>query len=374
MKVAIDILPALNRKKTGIGRYTLELVRALDQINNEIDYHLYFLSLKQSEKAVKKYLNVSMNVHKITFPNLPVDWLKNYIFYDKLLPSALESDGIQLYHSTNMLGIPGEPVMLVSTIHDVAFHYFPDGKEKAELKFLNQRIPLLIEKSHKIIAISHSTKTDLINLYGCPEEKVEVIHHGLPDSFVVSETAGRKYDFPYLLNVGTIIPRKNHITLIRAFLKARQQGKIPHKLVIAGAGSFFSPEVVKLVTKLKLEKHVIFAEYLSYRELKSLYTYADLFVFPSLYEGFGFPVLEAMACGCPVIAADNSSLPEVCGDAAVQVPAEDENKIAEAILDLVNSKQKWEEFRQKGYQQVKKFSWKENAKKTVSLYKTLAAG
>jgi glycosyltransferase involved in cell wall biosynthesis len=227
----------------------------------------------------------------------------------------------------------------------------------------------------RIITISQSTKADLINLLGAKPEKISVVYPGYDDSFRPQvnhhelKALMSKYsiDDRYILFTGALEPKKNLTRLVEAFVSLKKQGKTVHKLVIAGKRAWGDETVFQTVRRSGLESQVIFTGYVPQEELPLLMSGADVFVFPSLHEGFGIPPLEAMACGTPVITSNSSSLPEVVGDAGVLVNPYSVDEIAEAIYKVVSNRELREEMRRKGLERAKLFSWERAAQEIVQM-------
>lgn len=270
------------------------------------------------------------------------------------------------------------PVPLVTTIHDLSYFYYPEEFLKKDLYKLKNWTKRAIEKSKKIIAVSKNTKKDILKFYQVPEEKVEVIYNGFEkpvnEKKVGIKNVLKTYDLRpkmYLLYVGTLQPRKNINTLIEAFKKVSETQK-DWKLVIVGKKGWLYDDIYRLVTGLNLSDKVIFTDYIPDEDIAALYSEAFCFVLPSLYEGFGIPILEAMSYGCPVITSFSSSLPEIGGDACMYLDPEDVNDLVGEIEALQDNKVR-EEMIKKGKERVKQFSWSKSAKETLEVIRQAAA-
>jgi len=229
----------------------------------------------------------------------------------------------------------------------------------------------------QIIAISNSTKQDLIRYFQVPEEKITVTHLAAdecfqPLPFDKVQVFREKYglDFPFILYVGTLEPRKNLPTLIKAFYYLKKKN-IHHKLVIAGGKGWKYDPIFQTISDLNLIKDIHFTGYVPKEDLPLLYNAADAFVYPSLYEGFGLPPLEAMACGCPVITSNTSSLPEVVGDAGIMINPCDYDKLAEAIDNIISDTDLKIQFSKMGQVRAAQFSWNKCAEETLKIYNDL---
>lgn len=280
----------------------------------------------------------------------------------------------QLYHATEHL-LPRLPMPTVLTVHDLIFERFPQHHTLTNRLFLKVGMPLFVKAATSIIAVSQQTKRDLVEFYRTPAEKIHVIYEGIDDHFqpaAAAEVARVKTTYsperPYLLMVGTLEPRKNHATALRALLRLKQQGFAHRLLIVGGHGWLFEP-IRKLVDELGLGNDVTFTGYIPQADLPPLYTGADCVLLPSLYEGFGFPVLEAMACGAPVVCSNVSSLPEVAGNAALLVAPQDDAALAAALQRVITEPGLAENLRSQGKAQAARFTWDQCAKQTVGLYR-----
>lgn len=238
-------------------------------------------------------------------------------------------------------------------------------------KFL---FPRTLKTADRIIAVSNSTKRDLINYFNIPEEKIKVILEAADEKFKLLNKeeineVKQKYNlnFPFILYVGTLEARKNIPTLIKAFYKIKKKN-IEHKLVIAGKKGWKYKEIFETIDKLDLQNDVVFTGYVSDEDLPALYNAADLFVYPSIYEGFGLPPLEAMACGTPVITSNTSSLPEVVGDAGIMVDPCDVDGLTQTMCDVLTNDGLREDMIKKGLERAKMFTWEKCARETLKVY------
>jgi glycosyltransferase involved in cell wall biosynthesis len=259
-------------------------------------------------------------------------------------------------------------------ILDVSYLYFPDLFKKKDLYQLKIWGRYSIKKATKIITISKSSRNDIIKAYGVNESKIAVVYPGvkpvLDTKFMDREELAKKFNIEggYVLFVGTLQPRKNVGKLIEAFSKLKNNVM----LVIIGKKGWQYEDILTAPQKFGVDNRVKFLENITDEELPSFYKHAKCFVLPSLYEGFGLPVLEAMQYGCPVITSNTSSLPEAGGDAALYVDPNNVNDIAEKIEHVLEDEKLRGEMIKKGYEQVKKFSWKKAAKQTLETLEGIA--
>ncbi|MDW8060104.1 MAG: glycosyltransferase family 1 protein [Thermomicrobium sp.] len=265
----------------------------------------------------------------------------------------------------------------IVTVHDVAFLHFPEHYPAAKRWYLRLMTGLSVRRARRVIAVSEQTQRDLVLAYGLAPHRVTVIPNGIdPDWTRVPEhdlarwRAERGLPERFLLFVGTIQPRKNLARLVEAL--ARLGDQLDWPLYVVGARGWKENPVFRTVQETGLGDRIVFVGYVLPQELRYWYSAATIFVYPSLYEGFGLPVLEAMACGTPVITSDRSALPEVAGDAAVLVDPTDPAAIAAAIRELVRDEGRRLALAQAGRQRARTFSWERTAQETVRVYRSLA--
>jgi glycosyltransferase involved in cell wall biosynthesis len=293
---------------------------------------------------------------------------------------ALKRDKTDLAHVQYTVPLMST-VPVVTTIADITFKLFPELFTFKDRTLLNLSIPASIKRSAAVICVSENTRNDILKAYpDTPSNKAIAIHNGIGSEFTPAsvediamfrDRVKEQYniDGDYVLSVGVLQPRKNAPLLIRAFLKAKADGNLPHRLVIVGKRGWLSDQTEKAIADAG--ENVIFAGYAADDDLRALYCCADCLAYPSLYEGFGLPPAEAMACGCPVIAGNTSSLPEVVGDAGLLVDPKNQDAWSEALVCLLTDARLRETLAQKGLRQVKRFSWITAAQKTLLVYRSV---
>jgi len=300
--------------------------------------------------------------------------LVRILWEQALLPWHLLKEKIDLLHSLAFVLPLWCPRPGVATIYDLSFVLYPEGLSPWRRLYLRSLTPPSARRAKKIIVLAESTKEDLVRLWGIPREKIRVIPCGVDPTFrplvqgqVLSDFR-RHRGLPerFILFVGTLEPRKNVTVLLEAY--AQLKGEVPHSLVLVGAKGWRGEEVLAQIERSGLSDKVLFVGYVEPRELPLWYNAADLFVFPSLYEGFGLPPLEAMACGTPVIASHTSSLPEVVGEAGVLVDPRSPEGMAEAMGRVLGNGELREDMRRKGLERAKGFSWPQAARETALVY------
>ncbi len=283
-----------------------------------------------------------------------------------------------LYHATEHL-LPRLPGPTVMTVHDLIFERYPEHHTRTNRAFLKLAMPLFVRAADRIIAVSQQTKRDLVDLYHTPPEKITVIYEGVDPRFrpapadeIARVRAAYSPDRPYLLMVGTLEPRKNHATAARALARLKAMG-FPHRLLVVGGRGWLFDQVQAAVEAAGVASDVTFAGYVPAADLPPLYSGAACALMPSLYEGFGFPVLEAMACGAPVVCSNASSLPEVAGGAALLVPPTDDEALAGAVARVLREPGLAAGLREQGFAQAARFRWDRCAAETVGVYAEMMA-
>jgi len=377
MIIGVDVTAALTQGG-GIGRYTRELVQALVAVDDTNRYR-FFSAKPPVTLPVPDPLPQAAHV---TYRPAPLDerWLYRLWYRLRLpLPVQWVTGKLDLFHSPDFVLPPVNgriPTLL--TVHDLSFIHYPHVFPERLVSYLNQVVPWSISRASHILADSEATRNDLLTIWQVPPEKVTVLYSGVHERFQpvndpVKITAVRqKYhlaEWPYLLSVGTLQPRKNYQMLIRAF--APLADKVPHHLVISGGKGWLYDEMMAEVAHQGLEDRVHFIGFVADADLPALYSAASLFVFPSLYEGFGLPLLEAMGCGTAVLTSNSSSLPEVAGNAAQQLPPDDQAAWTEAMQALLIDESRRRTLVLAGQNQVKQFSWQESARQLLKIYAQL---
>ncbi len=379
--IGIDATAALTQGG-GIGRYTRELVRAVVAEAPGYDYTL-FSARPPAVPAVPESLPVAPNVlHRPA----PVDerWLYRLWYRARLpLPVQTFAGRLDLFHSPDFVLPPvggGIPTLL--TVHDLSFVHYPATFPNNLVAYLNRVVPWSVGRASHVLADSHSTRRDLAAVWNVPESKVTVLYSGVNERFrPVTDAAAlaalrARYGLgnrPYVLAVGTVQPRKNYELLVRAFRAVAERQ--PHALVIAGGKGWLTEGLAVEIARQGLSERVLLAGFVADEDLPALYSAADLFVFPSLYEGFGLPLLEAMACGVAVVSSDASSLPEVAqtgGEpAALMLPPADEAAWTAAMLRLLDDDGARQRLIAAGRGQVARFTWQAAAGQLAQLYAAL---
>jgi len=360
VRIGIDASPIAARQ-AGVGQYAAKLISHLVRVAPEEEFVLYRTGPGGESVESAEW---GAHVRVVSAPKL-------------LLQARSRLDRLDVYHGTNyrLRGVGRRGTVL--SIHDLAAERVPGViRRRWGLRLASEKTRRAAHRATSVIVPSEHTAKDVVEVMGVPREKIEVIAYGVGEEYYPERTAGdrealrRRHGLPherYILCVGTLEPRKNLPALIAAF------GRLPrarrsHCLVLAGSLGWRTEGIDDAIDRSGLAGAVVMPGYLPADELRSLYSYADLFVFPSLYEGFGLPPLEAMACGAPVITSNTSSLPEVVGDAALQIDPRDPDALAEAMSAVLDDESLAASLREKGFDRVKRFSWERAARHTLELY------
>lgn len=368
MKVGI-ITDFIDGVAGGIGTYTHNLINNFNRIDTTNKYYLIHYA--------QTNIDIYENNKEILIERFSLPRGAGYIWRFIQTPLKLKfTKELDLVHDPYEIGALSfkMPFKKVITIHDLTPTLFPHTFRSIMVVLHKLLFPRTLKTADKIIADSKNTKKDLINYFNVPEEKIRVILLAADEKFKPLNKEGIKevkqnynLNFSFILYVGTLEPRKNIPSLIKAFYKLKRKN-INYKLVITGKKGRKYKEIFETIDKLNLQKDVIFTGYVSDEDLPALYKAADLFVYPSLYEGFGLPPLEAMACGTPVITSNTSSLPEVVGDAGIMVNPYDVDGLADAMYEVLTNDELREDMIKKGLERAKMFSWEKCAKETLDVY------
>lgn len=365
MRIGIEITP-LTHTPTGVGYYVRHLLAALV----ESDHSFYGFA-----SGIR---HLDADHISIWYMRLPVPTRLLYRTWEMLGHPQVDRllGGVDVYHAVNYVLPPVSKARRVLSIHDLSFIRFPQWSSPKIVAPFRRSIMRHAHEADAVIACSQATKNDIVSLLHLEPERVHVIYDAADPLFAPAskeEAANRVrkelgIDGPFFLFVGTIEPRKNITTLVEAFARA----DVPHRLVIAGGRGWNSEEVFACIERKGIRDRVCTTGYIQDRSLfPALYNAATALVFPSWYEGFGLPVLEALACGCPVIASNAASLPEVGGDAVLYADPEDVALFARHIEAVAMDETLRGELRERGRVQAARFSWTTCAKETLACYRSV---
>ena len=370
MRVAID---ARKLHDFGIGTYTRNLLRYLARLDRDSEY---VLLCHEPDLGIGAQLGPNFRT--------VLESSANYSLREQVhVPWVLRRERPDVFHAPHYVLPAATRCRAVVTIHDCIHLMFPQYlPNRAAYIYARVSMWTAVRRSHRILTVSEASKRDIIHFFNVPPEKIVVVYNAIDERFRTApseEVVARvreRYQLAqaFVLYVGNIKPHKNLVRLIEAYDLLRSRGFDDMKLLIIGDEISKLPALRRAVHRHKLHKHVRFLGYLSDDTLAVLYRLAGVFVFPSLYEGFGLPPLEAMACGTPVVTSNVSSMPEVVGDAAVLVDPYEVDSIADGMQRVLSDSTLSAELRTKGIARAKEFSWERSVARTRELYQEVAAG
>lgn len=372
MRVGLDISP-LAGHRTGVGTFCFHLARHLFRLNTGMAFLGFSSGLRHVDLTGLDGLSDRRHI--------PIPTRAVYRLWSSLGIPRVDSylGGVDVFHATNYFLPPVRRARRVLSIYDLAFLKYPELGSPRIVGVFSREIAGFARQADAVVTCSESSRNDLVELLGVPPERIHVTYGGVDDDFCVparhdaAALLERRYGVrgPFLLFVGTLEPRKNVAGLLRAY--ARVAPDCSHTLVLVGEKGWRVETLLDSIERLSIKDRVILPGFVPRSDLPAFYAAADAFVFPSYYEGFGLPVLEALAAGCPVIAADRSSLPEVVGDAGVLVNPDDERALAEAVRRVLDDAALRDSLSRKGKVRAARFTWEETARITSNLYRRLAA-
>jgi len=378
MTIGIDIRFLAKGTRSGIEEYTINLLSRLLSLDKNIKFKLFYNAFNQVELDYDWLTLSNVELKKFRWPNRfvfdPAAKFLKLPKIDKML------GGCDVFFAPHFLL---SPVSLscrkIVTFHDLSFEYFPEFFSWRKRFWHSSLAPnQRALEADKIIAVSQSTKDDLMNLYSLSAEKIEVIYSGIEKRLEKKELTSeqklsirKKYNLPenFILYFGTLEPRKNLVGLIQAYEAFRQQatGNKKYSLVLAGNSGWLCDDIFVQAKKSNFAQDIIFTGFVDPGDKVYLYNLASLFVYPSFFEGFGFPPLEAMSCGVPVICSHTSSFPEVVGEAALMIDPYNFDEIAWAMKEVLGDNELRQDLIDDGLIRIKNFSWEKCAKETLEL-------
>jgi glycosyltransferase involved in cell wall biosynthesis len=371
MKIAIQAADLDYDRIDGTRVYLLNMLRRFGSLSPTDEFLIYHKNNFNPELTPPEFPNYKINKIKS-----PIFWTQARLAYEL----AGDKPDVLWMPMHNIPLLKNKKIKTVVTIHDLAYKYFPEYFPKKDLFLLNLLGDMAIKKADKIIAISESTKKDILKLYPPVKgEKIKVIYHGFdPDVFMAPRSQNKENEVKkrlgisgdYLLYSGAIQPRKNLEVLIKAFELFKKNNPSQLKLVLSGEKAWMSENIVSMAQKSAFQGDIIMPGKLKFCDLGHLMRGARAYVYPSLYEGFGITVLEALASRVPVICAKNSSLPEVGGDAVLYFDAASSGDLCQKIGILLSDIRLEKNLLEKGTAQIKKFSWDKCARETLDFLKS----
>lgn len=362
MKIGVDGIP-LASAKTGIGHYTLELSRALAAIDPDDEFQLITPVPLAADDDLPR------NLRKVHAPKRKLWWVAG-------LPLYIRRSSLALFHGTNY-DIPlWSQCPTVLSIHDLSLLLYSQTHLRHLVRRARFRLPLMARNATRIITATEYVKKEVMEHLGVDQSTIAVTPYAPRPDFrpiprIDTEEVRRRLGVEdiFILFVGTIEPRKNLITLLRAFRETRMNTDLTPQLVIAGQEGWLMGEMSGYIEREGLKERIRFTGYIADQDLRALYSSCAVCVYPSLYEGFGFPPLEAMSCGAPVIAADVPSLHETVGRAALLVPSTDVQQLARALVEMFTDEQKRAHFSRAGREWAAQFTWERTARMTLEVYR-----
>lgn len=378
MRIGLDGIP-LTALKTGVGHYTFELACALARVAPESNFEVVYPSnlppVAITEQDDSLSLPANLKIKRVRVGPLGKYW------WSTGLPRYVRSSGIELFHGTNYDVPPWRQCATVLTIHDLSLLIHPETHEKRRVSRSRRRLPIMARAANAVIVPTESVRGEVCEHLGLSGDKVFAVPEAAracfrPMELEATEDVRRRLGIgaDFLLTVGTIEPRKNLQTLVSAFEEvAGGQSQPTLQLVIAGNRGWLIEPLLEAVEKSPFRDRIILTEYLNDEELRALYSSCRAFVYPSIYEGFGLPPLEAMACGAPVITSRIPALEETTGGAAILVEPTNVQALAGAIADLLDSDDLRSRLSALGRSRAAEFTWERTARLTLDVYEKAKA-
>lgn len=365
MKILTDVRLLARGGVSGIEEYTRNLLSALLAMDEENEHSFFYNGFRKHPLSSQLPL-ANSKVIDWHLPNRIFDFSTRFLSW----PKVGKISGADLIFSPHFNFLEKGDTPRVITFHDLSFlhhPYFFSWKQRAWHWLQNCR--LQARRAEKIIAVSEFTRSDLVNTLGVPAEKIEIIYSGISEDFKIIDRFQPLIAEPFILYLGTIEPRKNIIALIRAFNLVKADSNFKNfKLILAGRKGWLYDNILREAHRSPYRTDIVFWGSVSHEEKIQLYNAAKVFVYPSFFEGFGFPPLEAQACGCPVIVADRTSLPEILGQSAIFLDPWRIGDLAGAIKKSVSDSVLRRSLISAGLKNAKRFSWKDTAAKTLRLF------
>lgn len=374
MNVYLDGQPLLG-PRSGIARYVDCLAK---QLSSSDDLEV-ILAFNRIAKAIREdhVLSLKRDFHIPLINNVyPYKVLRRLLkpnFFYHLPYDLFSQNKADIFHGTNFTYTPIWKGKTIITIHDLAYMKYPESTSERILKHHSKWVPYSAKKCDHIIADSMQTKHDITNLLDIPDDKIDVIHLAADEHFEHIHNVNpviEKYNLPekYILFVGTLEPRKNLLGLLKSYLILKQNYDYCERLVIVGAKGWKYNPIFDWVQQNQLEEDIIFTGFIDDADLPAIYSAATVFVMPSIYEGFGLPLLEAMQCGTPVIGSDISSIPEIIDNSGLLIKPDAHSEWAQAIHKLISNESIRKHYSQLALDQSSKFTWERTARETKRIY------
>lgn len=372
IRIGIDATP-LPPQPVGAGNYIIQLIRALATSKAEFEFVIYAQESGRELIAAPLSPNLEWVIVPDQSPGIRLIWEQAF------LPKVVKKSGVQILHSLHYTRPMNLSCASVVTFHDMTFFLFPQLHTYFKRIFFPLAIRQSARKADALIAVSESTRQDSIRLLRISPNKIHTVRSGINEEYhlitepSLLEACRQKYNLPekFILFVGMVEPRKNLPLLLNVYAKLALQVDCP-PLVVVGRFGWMVEDIFQQVRKLNLQNKIHFTGYIPGQDLPIVYNLAQIFVYPSIYEGFGFPPLEAMACGTPVITSAVSAMLEHVGDAGMLVPPQDEEALLQAMLSVLTDRVLHQQLSIKGQAQAKQFTWQRTAQETLNLYRQIA--
>jgi glycosyltransferase involved in cell wall biosynthesis len=375
MKIGIEAQRIFRKKKHGMDIVAVQLIRELQKLDLS---NQYFVFVKDDEDHTTITETANFKIVKIRKASYPY-------WEQVLLPKEAEKYGVEVLHCTSNTAPISTTIPLVITLHDIIYLEkvnFTKGTWYQIFGNFYRRwnVPSVVRKAARIITVSEYERSRILSHFRLPSQDVESVYNGVGEDFrkiddpEILQTIKGKYNLPdnYVFYLGNTDPKKNMEGVMKALSLLRKRGKLSFKLLMLDIDRSYLHAVAARIGDPEILDHIVFSGYVPNRELPAIYSMARLFLYPSLRESFGIPLLEAMACGTAVITSNTSSMPEVAGDAALLVDPYAPESIADAIVKLLEDGSLRSELIAKGLNRSKHFTWKNNARKTLDIYKSIA--
>ena len=384
MRIGIDARCFSEGRRTGVEEYASNVLEHLFELDKKNEYVLFLNSWKKTKTDfswLEKYPNVELKIFH--FPNKLLNFFFWYFGWPKIDTLI---GGVDIFFAPNIFfGAVSKKTKLVLVVHDLSFERYPEyfsWKRRLWHLFINPR--RICQRAQKIITVSKSTASDVSFIYGITPQKITAIYSGISEKFRLIDRndpklieTKEKYNLPYkfIFFLGTIEPRKNIIGVLRAYDRlqkfAREAGDEnlkKYKLVIAGEKGWLSEKIFWEFRSAEFRENIYLLGSIRDEDKEYIYNLASLFVYPSFFEGFGFPPLEAMGCGVPVISSNNSSLPEVVGGVGIMIDPDRPDEIFRASKEILGDEKLRDILVEKGFERIKKFSWKKTAREVLNVF------
>lgn len=350
----------------GISTYIRQLISALESLIPPHDIRV-FQSRKSRESLSDKFASAKL-------------WTPPHHRLERLTLSVeLTRHNLDIFHATDFIPPRFGAKRHVITVHDLTFLHYPQHKDAEAIRYYNDQIQYAVDRADHILSVSQATKNDLMTLLNVPESKITIQPNGvtpqfkvLDQTFLQAQRSALKLPKKYILTVGTLEPRKNISTLLSAYEKLPKELRETHALLLVGqVGWLFDDTMTRIKTLQEAGYNIIVRSDITDEQLPLVYNLAEVFTFPSYYEGFGLPALEAMACGTPVISSDTSSLPEVIGNAGLFFTPENHEMLAQLLTQVLSDEACQQDLHTKGLDRASQFTWERSAKIALSVYDAL---